>query len=192
MYPEGHATRVRVGGPAEGLEGAARPQFFEGVATVVAKLLLAVRPDRMVLGAKDAQQVAVIRRLVRDLHLDEVEVVVGPTVREADGLAMSSRNAYLGAEDRAAAPVLRRALAAGEALAARGVADAAAIEAEAAAVMAAEPRCRPDYAAVVEPASFRRLERVDGPALLCVAARVGPARLIDNTELSVPTTGGPT
>ena len=101
VYPPGFATTVTVDGPSQGLEGAARPEHFAGVATVVAKLLLAARPDRAVFGQKDAQQVAVVRRLMRDLHLDDVELVVGPTVREADGLAMSSRNAYLDPDDRA-------------------------------------------------------------------------------------------
>jgi pantoate--beta-alanine ligase len=186
IYPEGYATRVSVGGPAEGLEGDARPDHFEGVATVVAKLVLAVRPDLVVFGQKDAQQVAVIRRLMADLHLDDIELVVAPIVREPDGLALSSRNAYLGPEDRAAAIVLRRALAAGEALVAEGETDPARVEAAAAAVLAAEPRCRPEYAAVVDPDGFRRPERLDAPALLCVAARLGTARLIDNVILPVP------
>ena len=95
MYPEGFATTVRVDGPSTGLEGDSRPGHFDGVATVVAKLLLATRPDRAVFGAKDAQQLAVIRRLVRDLHLDDIDLVEAPTIREPDGLAMSSRNRYL-------------------------------------------------------------------------------------------------
>ena len=187
LYPEGFATTVAVGGPgaeAAGLEAAARPGHFAGVATVVAKLLLAVRPDRAVFGQKDAQQLAVIRRLVRDLHLDDMEVVVGATVREADGLAMSSRNAYLGPEDRAAATVLRRALDAAERLAAGGETDVRWIEAAALAAMEAEPRCAPEYAALVDPDRFERLERLDRPGLLCVAARVGPARLIDNAPIT--------
>jgi pantoate--beta-alanine ligase len=106
IYPDGFATIVHVGGPSAGLEGAARPTHFDGVATVVTKLLLAARPDRAVFGQKDAQQVAVIARLVRDLHLDDIELVVAPTVREPDGLALSSRNAYLGPGDRGAAGVL--------------------------------------------------------------------------------------
>jgi pantoate--beta-alanine ligase len=186
MYPDGFATEVHVGGPATALEGAARPGHFAGVATVVAKLLLAVRPDRAVFGQKDAQQLAVIRRMARDLHLDDVELVAGPIVREPDGLALSSRNAYLGPEDRAAAPVLRRALAAAEGLAADGERDPSRLEAAALAVLRAEPRCEPEYAAVVDPDTFDRPERLGGPALLCVAARVGPARLIDNVALPTP------
>jgi pantoate--beta-alanine ligase len=188
VYPGGYAMEITIGGPAEVLEGASRPHHFAGVATVVAKLLTAVRPDRVVFGQKDAQQVAVIRRLMSDLHLDDIEMIVAPIVREDDGLAMSSRNAYLGPDDRAAAVVLSRALAAAAGLAEEGEADAARIEQAALAVMAAEPRCEPEYAAVVHPDTFARQDRLEAPALLCVAARVGPARLIDNQELPVPTT----
>lgn len=188
VYPGGYAMEITIGGPAEVLEGASRPHHFAGVATVVAKLLTAVRPDRVVFGQKDAQQVAVIRRLMSDLHLDDIEMIVAPIVREDDGLAMSSRNAYLGPDDRAAAVVLSRALAAAAGLAEEGEDDAARIEQAALAVMAAEPRCEPEYAAVVHPDTFARQDRLEAPALLCVAARVGPARLIDNQELPVPTT----
>ncbi len=188
MYPEGHGTAITVSGPSAGLEGAARPEHFGGVATIVAKLLLAVRPDRAVFGQKDAQQVAVVRRLMADLHLDDIELVVAPTYREPDGLAMSSRNAYLGPEDRAAAAALSRGLRAAEALAQEGERDAARIAAAARAVIDAEPRCALEYAAVVHPDTFEPLESLEGPALLAVAARVGPARLIDNVLLPTPTT----
>jgi pantoate--beta-alanine ligase len=187
VYPPGFATAVTVAGPGEGLEGAARPGHFAGVATVVAKLLLAARPDRAAFGQKDAQQVAVIRRLARDLHLDDIELVIGPIVREADGLAMSSRNAYLGPEDRRAATALSRGLAAAAALAAAGERDAAVLEAAAREVIGAEPRCALEYAAVVDPGTFAPLGALDRPALLAVAARVGPARLIDNAPLPHPT-----
>lgn len=183
VYPPGFATAIAVGGPSRGFESAARPDHFAGVALVVAKLLIAVRPDRTVFGRKDAQQVAVVRRLMRDLHLDDIELVVGETVRERDGLAMSSRNAYLGPEDRAAAPALHRGLRAAEALAAGGERDAAAVKATAQAVIAAEPRCALEYAAVVHPDTFVPLTHLEGPALLAVAARVGPTRLIDNIPL---------
>ncbi len=156
VYPPGFATAVTVGGPSRGLEGAARPEHFGGVATVVTKLLLAARPDRAVFGQKDAQQVAVVRRLMRDLHLDDVELVVGPTVREPDGLAMSSRNAYLGPEDRAAAAALHRGLSAAAELAASGERDASLVEAAARAVIEAEPRCALEYAAAVNPAPSPR------------------------------------
>ena len=187
VYPPGFATTVTVDGPATVLEGAARPGHFAGVATVVAKLLLAARPDRAVFGQKDAQQVAVIRRLMRDLHLDDIELVVGPIVREPDGLAMSSRNAYLGPEDRRAATALSRGLAAAAALAASGERDGATLEAAARAAIEAEPRCALEYAALVDPDTFSPLGALDRPALLAVAARVGPARLIDNIPLPHPT-----
>ena len=174
-------------GPSRGLEGAARPDHFAGVATVVAKLLLAARPDRAVFGQKDAQQVAVVRRMMRDLHLDDVELVVGPIVREPDGLAMSSRNAYLGPEDRAAAAALHRGLRAAAELVAAGERDARAAEAAARAAIEAEPRCALEYAAVVNPESFEPMSALDAPALIAVAARVGPARLIDNLPLPIPT-----
>jgi pantoate--beta-alanine ligase len=188
VYPDGHSMAITVGGPATVLEGASRPHHFGGVATVVAKLLAAVRPDRVVFGQKDAQQVAVIRRLMADLHMDDIEMIVAPIVREHDGLAMSSRNAYLGPGDRAAAVVLSRALDAASGLADEGEADASRIADAALAVLAAEPRCEPEYATVVHPDTFATLDRLEAPALLCVAARVGPARLIDNRELHVPTT----
>ncbi len=190
MYPAGDGTTVTVEGPSTGLEGGSRPTHFAGVATVVTKLLIAVRPDRAVFGQKDAQQVAVIRRLMRDLHLDDIELRVVPTTRESDGLAMSSRNAYLGPEDRAAAPALHRALLAARALSDAGERDAGVLEAAAAAVISAEPRCALEYAAVVHPDTFRPLARLTPPdgALLAVAARVGPARLIDNILLPLPPT----
>jgi pantoate--beta-alanine ligase len=183
MYPEGHGTAITVSGPSAGLEGAARPEHFGGVATIVTKLLLAVRPDRAVFGQKDAQQVAVVRRLMADLHLDDIALVVAPTFREPDGLAMSSRNAYLGPEDREAATALSRGLRAAEALALEGERDAGRVAAAARAVIEAEPRCALEYAAVVHPDTFEPLEALEGPALLAVAARVGPARLIDNVLL---------
>lgn len=186
MYPPGFGTAITVSGPSEGLESGSRPSHFGGVATVVAKLLLAVRPDRAVFGQKDAQQVAVVRRLMADLHLDDIELVVGPIAREHDGLAMSSRNVYLDADDRAAALALSRALRAADALAAEGERRAARIEAAAEAVIGAEPRCALEYATVVDPLTFQPLSTIEGDALLVIAARVGPVRLIDNCPL--PTT----
>jgi pantoate--beta-alanine ligase len=183
MYPPGFGTTVSVSGPTAGLEGAERPGHFDGVATVVAKLLIAVRPDRAVFGQKDAQQVAVVRRLMADLHLDDIELVIAPTMREPDGLAMSSRNAYLEPDDRAAATALSRGLRAGYALVEDGETDAARIAATARPVVDAEPRCALAYAAVVDPATFAPVERLEGPALLAISARVGPARLIDNIPL---------
>lgn len=181
MYPPGFATYVEPSGVlAERLEAATRPGHFRGVATVVAKLLQIVTPHNVYFGQKDAQQVAVVRRMVADLYLP-VAVRVMPTVREADGLAMSSRNKYLGPEDRAAAIVLNRALQAGvsafERRPAGGVADVIATMAQ---VVAAEARAQLDYADVCDPDSFASLTELRAPALLAIAAKVGPARLIDN------------
>jgi pantoate--beta-alanine ligase len=187
IYPPGFVTYVAPTGPlAERLEAASRPGHFRGVATVVAKLFNIVRPHNAYFGQKDAQQVAVLRRLVADLNFP-LDLRVSPTVREPDGLAMSSRNAYLGPEDRVAATVLRRALEAGRARFAAAMTDApgdaTAIEAVAAtmrAVVAAEPRATLDYADVCHPDSFVPLTAPQPPTLLAIAAHVGPARLIDN------------
>ena len=180
VYPGGFATTISVGGPSQGLEGAARPHHFDGVATVVAKLLLAVRPDRVVFGQKDAQQVAVVRRLMRDLHLHDIELVVGTTVREADGLAMSSRNAYLDPGRRTAATALVRGLRAAAALAAAGETEGSRLEQEAWDLMQSELGVEPEYAALVDPVTFERRAIAGAATIMCVAARVGPARLIDN------------
>jgi pantoate--beta-alanine ligase len=182
MYPPGFATRVEAGPVAEPLEGARRPGHFAGVATVVAKLFGIFRPDRAYFGQKDAQQLAVIRRMARDLDLG-VEVVGCPTVREADGLALSSRNSYLDAAERQAAPVLYRALQAARDRWAGGEREAEALRAAMRAVLDAEPRARTDYVSVADPDSFRELDRVEGPALLSLAVFLGRARLIDNILL---------
>lgn len=183
MYPDGYETWVTVERTARRLEGASRPAHFRGVATVVTKLFNAVRPDRAYFGRKDAQQLRLVRRLARDLDLP-VDVVACDTVREADGLAMSSRNAYLSPEDRAAAPVLSRALAAAAARFAAGERSADALRAAARAVLEAEPRAAIDYVSLADSASLAEIEgEADGPALLSLAARFGPVRLIDNVEL---------
>jgi len=184
VYPDGHATTIHVGGVTESLEGAHRPGHFDGVATVVAKLFNMVQPDVAYFGQKDAQQALVIRKLVRDLDIP-VRIEICPTVREADGLAMSSRNAYLGDEDRIQAVALRRALDAAERAVARGERDAEQVSAAARAVLA-EHAIEPEYVALVGPETLTPVERVDGEVLLALAARVGPARLIDNTILTVP------
>jgi pantoate--beta-alanine ligase len=181
MYPEPTEVRVEVGEIGRVLEGASRPGHFSGVATVVAKLFNIVGPCRAYFGEKDAQQLAVVRRLVRALDLP-VEVVGCPTVRDADGLALSSRNAYLGPEERRAATVLKRALDEG----ARRVAAAeppAAVARAMAELIRAEPLARLDYAACVDPDTFREAASTDGPVLLAVAAFVGRARLIDNLAI---------
>lgn len=184
VYPSGHATSIRVGGVTESLEGAHRPGHFDGVATVVAKLFNMVQPDVAYFGQKDAQQALVIRKLVRDLDIP-VRVEICPTVREADGLAMSSRNAYLDGDDRIQAVALRRALDAAERAVEKGERDAERVSAAARAVLA-EHAIEPEYVALVGPETMTPVQRVDGEVLMALAARVGPARLIDNTILSVP------
>ncbi|MCS7050626.1 MAG: pantoate--beta-alanine ligase, partial [Thermomicrobium sp.] len=179
MYPPGFATTVVVSGPlAERLEGAARPGHFRGVATVVTRLLNLVRPHRAYFGWKDAQQVLVVQRLVRDLALP-VEVVPVPTVREPDGLAMSSRNVYLSPEERATAAAIPRALFAALARFEAGERAAAVLRE----TVQDELRRTPiqlEYVSVSDRETFQELERVDRPALLLLAARVGTTRLIDN------------
>jgi len=189
MYPTGFATYVEPGGIiSERLEAASRPGHFCGVATVVTKLFGIVAPDAAYFGQKDAQQVAVIRRIIADLNL-LVELHVLPTVRERDGLAMSSRNAYLNAEDRASATVLYRALQAGKALieAEPSVSAERVIE-EMRKVVATEPRAQLEYADICDPDTFAPVENMRAPALLAISARVGPARLIDNILLREDTT----
>ena len=182
MYPPGAGTTVDVGPVTQPLEGERRPGHFRGVATVVLKLLNIVQPRRAYFGRKDAQQLGVIRRMVRDLDVP-VEIVGCPTVREADGLALSSRNSYLDADDRRAAPVLNRALQSARALWETGERGGDALREAMRRVLAAEPRARVDYVSVADPLTFRELETLDGPVLLSMAVFVGRARLIDNLEL---------
>lgn len=185
MYPEPVLTTVTVASITERFEGASRPTHFAGVATVVTKLFGIVGTCRAYFGEKDWQQVCVVRRLVADLSLP-VEVVACPTHREDDGLARSSRNVYLSPEERAAAPVLRRALDAGAALIAGGERDPAAVEAEMVRVIGTEPLVDLDYAAAVEAATLASLEVLGGEVRLLVAARVGRPRLLDNIGVTVP------
>lgn len=178
MYPPGASTRVHVTGVAEPLEGAARPGHFEGVATVVTKLLDAVGPDRAYFGQKDAQQVAVVKQLVRDLDLG-VDVRVVPTVREPDGLALSSRNAYLNAEERKAAAGLSAALREASRAYAAGERDPGRLRDVLTRRLGQEPLATVEYAEVVDPATFRK------PGTLAVlAVRIGRTRLIDNHDLA--------
>lgn len=183
VYPDGFATTISVDGPSRGFEGELRPTHFAGVATIVAKLLLMVQPDRLVLGQKDAQQVAVVRRMMRDLNLDDIDLLVHPIVREDDGLAMSSRNRYLSPDERDAARALPASLRAAQRAINAGETDALLIAAAARRVLDTAVGVRPDYAAVVDPDTFSPLAVLDGPAVLCVAARVGPTRLLDNAVL---------
>ena len=181
VYPPGFDTSVSVERLTLPLEGAARPGHFAGVTTVVAILFGIVRPDRAYFGEKDGQQLRVIDRMARDLHL--TEVVRCPTVREPDGLALSSRNVHLAAEDRAAAPVLRRALLAGRAAWADGERDAAVVRGRVSAVLATEQRAAVEYVSCADDATLAELARIDGPALLSLAVRFGTTRLIDNVRL---------
>ena len=183
MYRPDASTRVRVGGITDSLEGIARPGHFEGVATVVTKLLAAVQPDRAYFGQKDAQQVAVVKRLARDLDLG-VEICVVPTVREPDGLALSSRNVYLSAAERKAALAISAALRGAASAYASGERDHARLRAELAARLALEQLVQPEYAELVDPATFQK------PGTLAViAARVGKTRLIDNHDVAKPFPG---
>jgi pantoate--beta-alanine ligase len=183
MYPEGFASAVEVAGLSEPLCGRARPGHFRGVTTVVTKLFHAVRPHSAVFGEKDWQQLAVIRRMTADLDFG-IDIVGVPTVREADGLALSSRNRLLSPEARAAARCVPRALDAAAAVVAGGEAAARAIVGSVAAAIAAEPQARVEYAALRDPESLAEVEEVSGPALLALAVWVGGVRLIDNRILS--------
>ncbi|MDE2667113.1 MAG: pantoate--beta-alanine ligase [Acidobacteriota bacterium] len=183
MYPAGHRTRVLVEGLGRKLCGASRPTHFQGVATVVLKLFHRVRPQAAFFGQKDAQQSILIRRMVRDLDLD-VEVVVCPTVREKDGLAVSSRNRYLSPEERKAAPVLFRSLEWARQEVARGERRAPVLLAGVHGRLAAEAGVRVDYAALVDPVDLETVDRLEGKSLLALAAFVGTTRLIDNTWLT--------
>ena len=182
VYPAGFATTVTVAGLGETLEGAHRPGHFAGVATVVAKMLNMAGPDVAYFGAKDAQQVAVVRRMVRDLDIP-TRIEVLPTVRDADGLALSSRNVRLDAEERGRATALYRGLCAGRAVLAAGEHDAAALT-----KLVEETLVRAgvavEYVAVVDADTFALLVRVEGPALVVVAGWVGGTRLIDNLEVA--------
>ncbi len=182
FYPPGYDTWVDVGGITQRLEGASRPTHFRGVATIVAKLFNIVRPQRAFFGQKDAQQAIVIQRMIRDLNFD-VELVLGPTVREPDGLAMSSRNAYLSKEERPAAKVLHRCLNLVESLYADGERSAETLRQAMLEVLQAESLAQPDYVSVVALDTLEELEMIDGKALVSLAVRFGSTRLIDNTVL---------
>jgi pantoate--beta-alanine ligase len=187
MYPEGFSTRVAVAGLGEVLEGAQRgPEHFAGVCTVVAKLLNAVEPDVAYFGQKDAQQVAVLRRMVRDLSFSaRIEVV--PTVREPDGLALSSRNVHLRGDDRTRALALSQALNAAQRAVAHGERDAERVRTAALAAFAPHA-IEPEYLALVDPDTLAPLTTVNGRVLVAVAARVGSTRLIDNTLIETVAT----
>jgi pantoate--beta-alanine ligase len=183
LYPSGAATFVEVEALGNRLDGASRPGHFRGVATVVAKLLIAAEPDHAFFGQKDAAQVAVLRRMVADLHLP-VEIVVCPIVREPDGLALSSRNLFLSAAERAQALVLSRSIRQVEQFAAAGERRSSALIATARKTFAAVPEVRIDYIAAVDWATLDPVEIAAPGTLFAVAAWVGQTRLIDNTILS--------
>ena len=182
VWPAAPEVRLHVGALGERLEGAWRPGHLDGVATVVAKLLHLVGPSRAYFGQKDAQQLAVVHRMVADLAFPN-EVVACPTVREPDGLAVSSRNAYLSAEERARATVLYRSLEAGRAWWSAGERDPAAVEAAAHELLATVPGVEVDYVALVEPDGFEPVKQAEAGQVLAAAARLGRTRLIDNVIL---------
>jgi pantoate--beta-alanine ligase len=181
MYPDGFATSITVGGPALGLESDFRPHFFGGVATVVARLLIAAEPDLAVFGEKDYQQLLVVKQLVRDLALP-VEIMAAPTLREADGLAMSSRNAYLSAEERQVAGrlnlVLKQAIAA-----ARGSGDLRAVEGAAVEALWKAGFSHVDYVAIRDAATLDHITSLERPARILAATKIGKTRLIDNMAI---------
>jgi len=179
MYPPGSTTFVNVEGVSERLDGASRPGHFRGVTTVVSKLFNIVEPDKAFFGQKDAAQVAIIKRMVCDLDLP-VEIVVGPILREPDGLAMSSRNAYLNAKERKQALVSSRALKKVESSIRNGTEGTNQLIEAARQVFADEPEVRVDYVAIVNPETLESVENVRNGALIAVAAYVGSTRLIDN------------
>jgi pantoate--beta-alanine ligase len=182
VYPPGFETVVQVGAVSRPLEGAARPGHFDGVATVVAILFNLVGAERAYFGQKDAQQLLVIRRMATDLAIP-TEVIAHPTVREPDGLAMSSRNVHLSPTQRAAAPVLRRALLAARSRRAAGERSAEALRSAMRDVLASEPLANLDYVSVADSSTLEELDTIDGPALLSMAVRFGSTRLIDNELL---------
>jgi pantoate--beta-alanine ligase len=182
VYPPGFDTSVRVGKVAQPLEGAARPGHFDGVATVVAILFNLVGAERAYFGQKDAQQLLVIRQMARDLAIS-TEVVAHATVREPDGLAMSSRNVHLSAAERAAAPVVRQALLAAREAWENGERSADALRARMRDQLAEEPLAAPDYVSVADASTLEELTTLDGKALLSMAVRFGSTRLIDNEPL---------
>ncbi|HEX8618566.1 MAG TPA: pantoate--beta-alanine ligase [Thermoanaerobaculia bacterium] len=182
MYPDGAATAISVGGVSKPLEGERRPGHFEGVATVVAKLFNIVQSDLAAFGRKDAQQCAVIERMVRDLDVP-AKLVFGETLRERDGLAMSSRNAYLSPEERAKAPALHRALRAAEEAVTHGIHDVAGLETLMQRVVTEEGGLEVDYLSVVDPETFEAPVDFHREVLLAGAVKIGSTRLIDNIRV---------
>lgn len=185
MYPEGYQTYVTVEEVTKVLEGAMRPTHFRGVTTVVAKLFNAVQPDRAFFGQKDAQQVAVLTQMVHDLNFN-LDMVVCPIVRETDGLALSSRNTYLDAEQRQTALVLSRSLKKARALFASGERDTHKIRSTMDIIFAAEPGAKVQYISIADPVTLLEIDTIQTQALISMAVYVGKTRLIDNTILGKP------
>ncbi len=185
MYPEGFQTVVTVPAIGRRWEGEFRPQHFAGVATVVTKLFGIVRPHHVVFGQKDYQQAAVVRQLIADLNLG-VTLDVRPTVRERDGLAMSSRNSYLSAEERRIVPILYQALQAGRQAIAEGATDAAWVQEVMRKVIAEKPTVQIEYLAICDPTTLEPLAAINGRAALLGAIRIGSIRLIDNVVVKRP------
>jgi pantoate--beta-alanine ligase len=184
MYPKDFSTYVNVSGLSKPLEGETRPGHFRGVATVVSILLNTVRPDFAFFGQKDAQQAVIIKRMVKDLAFD-TEIVVLPTVREDSGLAISSRNLYLSAEEQQAASVIHRGLRKAKEVFKKGERHADKLEEIVRTTIESEPRVRVDYVSVVDAETLEKLDKIDErPFLIAVAAYVGKTRLIDNTMLN--------
>jgi pantoate--beta-alanine ligase len=182
MYPPEFSSRVDVENVTERLEGASRPGHFRGVATVVAKLFNIVQPTKAYFGQKDAQQAVVIKRMVADLNMG-IEIVVVPTVRESDGLAMSSRNIYLSPGERQAATILFKALTLAGQLRQGGEEDAKKIRRQMTSLIQEEPLAQIDYVSIADAETLEELNLVDRPALASLAVRIGKTRLIDNTPL---------
>lgn len=184
MYPGAQLAHVEVARVTERLCGQFRPGHFRGVTTVVLKLLNIVQPDRAYFGEKDAQQLAAIRRMVADLNVP-VEIVAVPTVREADGLALSSRNQLLSPEERRVAPAIYRALQAAQQLAAAGVTDPVEVRRQALATLEPFPQIRVEYFEIVDPEEMQPVERIAGPVRVAAAAWLGSTRLIDNVPCAI-------
>jgi len=178
MYPPGCNTWVEVGGLTEQMEGAVRPGHFRGVATVVAKLFNIVEPDLAYFGQKDAQQLVVISKMASDLNT-RARIIAVPTVREIDGLAMSSRNVYLDEEDREAAPVIFQALTRAQKLHKKGERDAGTLRREMTDLIQGEPRASIDYISIANPVTLEEIDNIDGKTLISLAVRFGNTRLID-------------
>jgi len=183
MYPSGFNTWIEIKGITEKLEGAARPGHFEGVATVCNKLFNIIQPDKAYFGQKDAQQVMVIQKMVFNLNMN-LEIVVVPTLREGDGLAMSSRNYYLNPDERKAATVLYRALLKAKEVRQEGEHNAEIIRKSMSAIIQSEPLAKIDYVSIADTVSLHELEQIDSKALVSLAVRIGKTRLIDNIVLS--------